>query len=213
MEAGTLGTGDLRRWRFLASPHGTRICTSSPSPFLLWAMAVSLSPRSFSLRPAPGSPGSGNSTLTTSSIISPSNSNLPPSWGPLGSQGPEEDALPWLALDMSIANAGAQSARSHKSTRCKEAQPTQWTQISFANICKYREWHAKHVKAKKEGKPPNASFSSLGVTRGMDLQSSCRIRPGVTWHRKRTSIECAIDKKHKSCSQIFVSVENGTQST
>ena len=36
------------------------------------------------------SPGSGNSTLTMStSIISASNSKLPPSWGPLGSWGPK----------------------------------------------------------------------------------------------------------------------------
>ena len=122
----------------------------------------------------------GNSTLTTSAlIISASNSKLPPSRGPLGSWGPEEDALPGLALDMSIANAGAESATSHKSTKCREAHATQWTQLLFTNICKYRKWHAKHVKAKKEGKPLNDSFSSRGVAQGMDLHSYCRIRPSV----------------------------------
>ena len=158
--------------------------------------------------------GSGNYTLTMStSIISASYCKLPPSWGPLGSWGPEKDALPWLALDMSIANAGAESLTLHKSTRCREAQPPQWTQILFTNIWKYREWHLKHVEAKKEGKPLNASFSSRGVAGGINLQSSGRISSSVIWYRKRTSIECVIDKRHKSCSQIVVGVENGTQST
>ena len=49
--------------------------------------------------------------------------------------------------------------------------------------------------------------------RGRDLQSSCWIRPSVIWHRKQTSIECAIDNKENPCSQIFVIVENGTQTT
>ena len=53
MEAGILGMGDLRRWRFLASPNGARIYTSSPSTFLMCAVAASLSLCSFSLRPAP----------------------------------------------------------------------------------------------------------------------------------------------------------------
>ena len=53
MEAGILGKGDLKRWRLLASPHGARIYTSSPSAFLLWAVVVSLSLCSFSLRPPP----------------------------------------------------------------------------------------------------------------------------------------------------------------
>ena len=69
-------------------------------------------------------PGSRNSTLTMSaSIIFASNSKPPSSRGPLGSLGSKEDALPWLALDMSIANAGVGSATSHKSTTCSEAQP------------------------------------------------------------------------------------------
>ena len=53
MEVGTLGKGDLRRWCFLASCHGARICTSNLSAFLLRAVAASLSLRSFSLRQAP----------------------------------------------------------------------------------------------------------------------------------------------------------------
>ena len=150
------------------------------------------------------SPGLGNSTLTTSaSIIFASNSKLPPSLGPLRSSEPQEDVLPWLALDMSIANAGAESATSHKSTRCGEAQPTQWTHILFTNICKYREWHAKHVKAKEKRMPLNASFSSRGVARRKDLQSCYRIRPSVIWHKKQTTVECAIDNGHKSGSQMF----------
>ena len=152
------------------------------------------------------SPGSGNSTMTTSaSIISASNSKLPPSWGALGSWGPEEDALPWLALDMSIANAGAESATSHKSTRCRGAQPTQWTQTLFTNICNYREWHAKHVEAKKERKAVIASFSSRRVARGRDLQSSCRngrVLSG-TGNGHPQSVHLAVDTGHISCSQIL----------
>ena len=44
-------------------------------------------------------PGFRCSTLTTSaSIISASNSKVPLSWERLGSWGPQEDALPWLAF-------------------------------------------------------------------------------------------------------------------
>ena len=67
MEAGILGKGDLRRWRFLSAAHGARICTSSPFAFLLWAVPVSLSLRSFSLRPAPSCLFPPHVSLTLSS--------------------------------------------------------------------------------------------------------------------------------------------------
>ena len=43
------------------------------------------------------------------------------------------------------------------------------------NICKCREWHAKHVKARKERKPWNSPFSSWGKARGWNRHSPCRI--------------------------------------
>ena len=46
-----------------------------------------------------------------------------------------------------------------------------------------------------------------------NLHSSCRIRYSFLWHRKRASTKFAFDNGHKSCSQMFLSARNGTQST
>ena len=49
-------------------------------------------------------------------------------------------------------------------------------QILFTNICRCKEWYAKHVTARKERMPLNASFLSRGKARGRDLHSPCRLR-------------------------------------
>ena len=69
MEASILGRGNLRRWQFVASLHGARICSSCPCAFLLLAVVVSLSLCSFALRPAPPCLSPPHASLTLTSTV------------------------------------------------------------------------------------------------------------------------------------------------